>query len=204
MITVKTPMDKLVLASGNQKKLTELSDCLEPLEIKVLPQSEFFVEDAEETGLSFVENAIIKARHASKISGLPALADDSGLEVDALSGAPGIYSARYANGRGDAANNEKLLERMAQIPAEKRTARFQCVLVFMLHEFDPVPKIFSGTWEGTIRTELCGREGFGYDPLFQPEGLQVTSAELDKSIKNQLSHRAKAIDEFYKYLKQNS
>jgi len=196
-------IQKLVLASGNKKKLQELIACLNPLDIQVVPQSDFFLDDPEETGFTFVENAIIKARYATARSGLPALADDSGLEVDALSGAPGIYSARYADGLGDAANNTKLLQRLESVPEALRTARFRCVLVYMQHEFDSMPIIFTGTWHGKIRTELCGISGFGYDPLFQPEGLDVTAAELDQSIKNQLSHRGQAIAEFYQYLKAN-
>jgi len=197
------PIHKLVLASGNKKKMAELTACLNPLDIKLVPQSDFFPDEPEETGLTFVENAIIKARYACARSGLPALADDSGLEVDALSGAPGIYSARYAHGKGDEANNIKLLEHMESVPEDLRTARFRCVLVLMQHEFDPMPVIFTGTWNGKIRTALSGVSGFGYDPLFQPDGLDITAAELDQGIKNQLSHRAKAISEFYQYLKAN-
>lgn len=195
-------INKLVLASGNAKKLAELTDCLLPLGIELLPQSEFMIEDAEETGLTFVENAIIKARHATAKSGLPALADDSGLEVDALFGAPGIYSSRYADGKGDAANNVKLLERLEGLPESQRTARFRCVLVLMQHEFDPMPMIFSGTWNGIIRPSLSGASGFGYDPLFQPDGFSLTAAELDKNEKNKISHRARAIAELHNYIKQ--
>lgn len=192
-------ISKLVLASGNKKKLNELLQCLGPMGISVLPQSEFDISDADETGLSFIENAIIKARHASAIAGLPALADDSGLEVDALHGAPGIYSARYADGAGDDANNSKLLDALAGVALEDRTARFQCVLAFIRHENDPTPAIFTGTWEGVIRTSLSGDNGFGYDPVFQPAGLNITSAELNADIKNQLSHRAQAIMQLKNY-----
>ena len=185
--------DQLVLASNNQKKLKELTACLAPLGISLIPQSEFQVQDADETGLSFIENAILKARHAALATGMAALADDSGLEVDALQGAPGIYSARYANGQGDAANNEKLLSALTDVPMEKRTARFQCVIAIVRHAADPMPLIFSGTWEGHIRLVLSGGTGFGYDPLFQPVGLEVTSAEMTPEDKNAISHRGQAI-----------
>ena len=185
--------ERLVLASNNQKKLRELTACLSPLGISLVTQSEFGVLDADETGLCFVENAIIKARHAALATGLPALADDSGLEVDALKGAPGIYSARYADGQGDAANNQKLLAALVDVAEVDRTARFHCVIAIMRHATDPMPLIFSGSWEGHIRTTLSGTTGFGYDPLFQPLGLTVTSAELPSEQKNQLSHRARAI-----------
>lgn len=185
--------DQLVLASNNQKKLNELTACLSPLGITLIPQSEFHVQDADETGLSFIENAILKARHAALATGMAALADDSGLEVDALQGAPGIYSARYADGQGDAANNIKLLAALAHVPMEQRTARFQCVIAIVRHAADPMPLIFSGTWEGHIRTALSGATGFGYDPLFQPNGMSVTSAEMTPEDKNALSHRGQAI-----------
>lgn len=191
---------KIVLASGNRKKLAELTRCLEPLNIEVLPQSDFFSEEAEETGLTFVENAIIKARFAAEKTGLPALADDSGLEVDFLSGAPGIYSSRYAGGEGDEANNQKLLAELAVAGEGQRQARFQCVLVFMRHGADPVPGIFSGSWQGQIRQSLSGSSGFGYDPLFQPDGFDITSAEMAPEQKNALSHRARAMDQFFKYM----
>jgi len=185
--------DQLVLASNNQKKLKELTACLSPLGISLVPQSEFQVDDADETGLSFIENAILKARHAALATGLPALADDSGLEVDALQGAPGIYSARYADGLGDAANNDKLLAALSDLPSEQRTARFQCVIAIVRHATDPMPLIFSGTWEGYIRESLSGTTGFGYDPLFQPVGFSLTSAEMAPEEKNALSHRGRAV-----------
>ncbi|MBR9827755.1 MAG: XTP/dITP diphosphatase [Oceanospirillales bacterium] len=190
-------MDKIVLASGNRGKLKEFGEIFAPLQIEVMPQSAFAVQDAEETGLSFVENAILKARHAARITGLPALADDSGLEVDALNGAPGIYSARYAGeGCGDDENNAKLLQALVQVPAEQRTARFQCVLVFMRHAEDPTPLICQGSWEGRILTAPHGHNGFGYDPLFYVPEADCASAELNPEQKQQYSHRGKAVRQF--------
>jgi len=190
-------IDKIVLASGNRGKLKEFGEIFAPLQIEVMPQSDFAVHDAEETGLSFVENAILKARHAARITGLPALADDSGLEVDALNGAPGIYSARYAGeGCGDDENNAKLLQALAQIPADKRSARFQCVLVFMRHAEDPTPLICQGSWEGHILAEPQGHNGFGYDPLFYVPEMDCASAELTPEQKQQYSHRGKAVRQF--------
>lgn len=161
--------------------------------IEVLPQNQFISEEAEETGLSFIENAILKARHAARASGLPALADDSGLAVDALGGAPGIYSARYADGKGDAANNAKLLEALRDVPDEQRTAQFICALALVQHADDPVPVICEGAWEGRILHAAQGEHGFGYDPLFLVPELDVSSAELPAEQKNQLSHRARAM-----------
>lgn len=184
---------RVVLASNNKGKLRELGELLADQHIQVLPQSEFDIPDAVEDGLSFVENAIIKARHAAKISGLPAIADDSGLEVDALKGAPGIYSARYADGQGDAANNAKLLEALADVPEEQRTARFRCLMVFMRHAEDPTPLICQGTWEGRILREPQGANGFGYDPLFLVPGENASAAELPAEIKNAQSHRGQAL-----------
>ena len=157
---------KIVLASNNAGKLKEFQQLLADRQLDVLPQAQFDICDAEETGLSFVENAIIKARHASKIAGLPAIADDSGLEVDFLDGAPGIYSARFSGtDANDAKNNKKLLESLHDVPDEKRRARFQCVLVYMRHPLDPTPLICQGTWEGRILKQAQGSNGFGYDPL---------------------------------------
>ncbi len=184
---------KIVLASGNQGKLKEFNQVLRELGVEVVPQSEFAVEDADETGLSFVENAIIKARHACEITGLPALADDSGLEVDALLGAPGIYSARFAGPSAtDADNNQKLLQQLA-VRDEPRTARFRCVLVYMRHAKDPTPLICQGSWEGEILRTPSGANGFGYDPLFYIPELDKASAELAPVEKNSLSHRGKAV-----------
>lgn len=189
-------INKLVLASGNQGKLREFSQLFANKDIQVIPQNEFGTIEAEETGLSFVENAILKARNACKFSGLPSLADDSGLEVDALQGAPGIYSARYAGiDASDKDNYLKLLEALKDVPAEKRSAHFQCVLVYMRHENDPTPQVFQGSWEGQILTEPSGTEGFGYDPVFFIPSENCSSAELSKDKKNALSHRGQAIQE---------
>lgn len=183
---------QLVLASNNAGKLAELSAMLAPSHIEVLPQSAFAIEDADETGLSFVENAILKARHAARISGLPALADDSGLAVDALGGAPGIYSARYAGDHGnDAANNAKLLQALSGM--DNRRAQFVCALALVRHADDPLPIICEGLWRGQILTAARGDNGFGYDPLFQPDGMTCASAELSKAEKNTVSHRALAL-----------
>lgn len=187
-------MHRIVLASSNQKKLLELQSLLSALAMDVLPQSQFSIPDAVEDGLSFVENAIIKARHAAKLSGLPAIADDSGIAVDALDGKPGIYSARFANSHGDdAANNKKLLQCLHDVPEAQRTAQFHCVLVFMRHAEDPVPLICHGVWSGTILFSARGENGFGYDPLFWVPTHQCSSAELDKEEKNRISHRGQAM-----------
>lgn len=187
-------INKIVLASGNKGKLKEFNHVLADLGVEVVPQSEFNVSDADETGLSFVENAILKARHAAEVTGLPALADDSGLEVDALQGAPGIYSARFSGeGATDAKNNELLLEKLKDVPSEQRSARFRCVLVFMRHAKDPTPLICQGSWEGTILEQASGSNGFGYDPLFWIPELEKASAELAPEQKNELSHRGQAV-----------
>jgi XTP/dITP diphosphohydrolase len=181
----------VLLASSNTGKLRELGAVLAPLGMTLKSQSEFNVPEAEETGLSFVENAIIKARAAAAHSGLPAIADDSGLEVDYLNGAPGIYSARYSSG-GDAANNARLLDELRDVPAAQRGARFQCVLVYMRHERDPMPLVCQASWEGAILLAPVGEHGFGYDPLFYVPEHQCSAAELPPEIKNRISHRAKA------------
>ena len=187
-------MQKIVLASSNRGKLNEFNQVLGELDYEVVPQSGFDVPDADETGLSFVENAIIKARHASRISGLPALADDSGLEVDLLDGAPGIFSARFSGEHAtDDKNNAKLISMLSSFPEEQRTARFQCLLVFMRHAEDPTPLICQGTWEGRIVLEPRGSNGFGYDPLFYIPDLNCCSAELAPDQKNSLSHRGQAV-----------
>ncbi len=195
-------MQKIVLASNNRGKVRELGEMLAALDMEVVPQAEFDIEDADETGLTFVENAIIKARHAAELSGLPAIADDSGLEVDALNGAPGIYSARYAGpGANDEKNLAKLLDALKDVPEEKRTARFQCLLVYMRHAEDPTPIICQGTWEGMITTEPHGENGFGYDPVFYVPQHGCTSAELTPEQKNALSHRGQAIRQLVSVLK---
>jgi XTP/dITP diphosphohydrolase len=185
---------ELVLASGNVGKIREFQQLLTPLGWTLRAQSDFDTPEAAETGLSFVENAIIKARNAASYSGLPALADDSGLEVDALKGAPGIYSARYAGPENsDQANNQKLLAELAAVSPEQRTARFQCVLAFMRHDQDPTPLICQASWEGYIVDLPKGNNGFGYDPLFYIPALDCCSAQLAPEQKNKLSHRAKAM-----------
>lgn len=185
-------MDKLVLASGNAGKLKELSSLLTPLGIEVLPQSAFNVSEAEEPHPSFVENAIAKARHAARATGLPALADDSGLCVDALGGAPGVLSARFAGDpKSDARNNALLLERLAGEP--NRRARFYCALALVRHADDPQPIIACGEWHGEILEATRGHGGFGYDPLFLVPDLGQTAAEIDHELKNVLSHRGKAM-----------
>ena len=187
-------MNKIVLATGNLGKVKELGELLNQHNIDVVPQSEFNVGDVAETGTTFVENEIIKARHAAKITGLPAIADDSGLEVDALNGAPGVYSARFAGAVAtDADNNAKLLSELTGVEKSKRTARFHCVLVFMAHENDPTPVICHGTWEGEILETPAGEQGFGYDPLFWVESEHKASAELTREEKGALSHRGKAL-----------
>jgi XTP/dITP diphosphohydrolase len=187
-------MKQIVLASNNPGKVREIGQMLADLELEVLPQSSFNIEEVEETGLSFVENAIIKARHAAAAAGLPAIADDSGLEVDALNGAPGIYSARYAGpGASDTENLQKLLADLEKVPQEHRTARFQCLMVYMRHAQDPTPLICQGTWEGRIMFEPRGKSGFGYDPVFFVPSHDCTSAELASEVKNQLSHRGQAL-----------
>ena len=185
-------MDKLVLASGNAGKLKELSSLLAPLGIEVLPQSAFNVSEAEEPHPSFVENAIAKARHAARATGLPALADDSGLCVDVLGGAPGVLSARFAGEpKSDARNNALLLERLAGEP--NRHARFYCALALVRHADDPQPIIACGEWRGEILETPRGQGGFGYDPLFLVPDLDQTAAEIDRELKNVLSHRGKAM-----------
>jgi len=189
---------RVVLATGNAGKVRELSGCLADLGIEVVPQAEFAVPEAEETGLSFVENAIIKARNAALHTGLPAIADDSGIEVDALKGAPGIYSVRYAGANAsDAANNAKLLAALSGIAAEHRQARYRCVLVYMRHAEDPMPTICCGTWEGLLIDHPRGDGGFGYDPLFWLPAQQCTAAELPPAAKQRLSHRGKALAELH-------
>ena len=187
-------MSTIVLASNNPGKVREFNALLADHHISVVPQSEYGVPEADETGLSFVENAILKARHAALLTGLPAIADDSGIEVDALNGAPGIYSARYAgHGAGDRANLEKLLADLDDIPEQQRSARFQCLMVYMRHANDPTPLICQGTWEGRILDAPRGSEGFGYDPVFFVPTHGCSSAELPPEVKNALSHRGQAL-----------
>ncbi|MDR3478218.1 MAG: RdgB/HAM1 family non-canonical purine NTP pyrophosphatase [Gammaproteobacteria bacterium] len=185
---------KIVFASNNQGKIRELQSLLMPFDLDITPQAEFGVDDIEETGLTFVENAILKARHASLQTGLAAIADDSGLSVPALNGAPGIYSARFAGlPSNSAANIQKLLTAMQDLPESKRHAFFQCVLVYLASAEDPTPLICHGVWHGTILTKSQGTDGFGYDPVFFVPTENKTAAELPLEIKNQLSHRGKAL-----------
>jgi XTP/dITP diphosphohydrolase len=186
-----TQNSTVVLASGNAGKLRELAGILTPLGVSLVSQAKFSVPEVEETGLCFVENAILKAREAARSSGLPAIADDSGLAVDYLEGAPGIHSARYS-GEGDTANNTKLLCALAEIPEEQRGARFHCALVFMRHALDPLPIVCLASWEGRILEAPRGENGFGYDPLFYVPDYQCSSAELPREVKNRISHRAQA------------
>lgn len=184
----------IVLASGNQGKLSEIQAVLADQPYTLQPQSQYSVEDVEETGLSFVENALIKSRHAAKVTGLPAMADDSGIEVDYINGAPGIYSARYAGQPcDDQANNDKLLKALNGVPFAQRTARFQCVIVLLRHANDSMPLICTGTWDGVIVESAVGNNGFGYDPLFHVPTHKCTSAELTPEQKNKISHRGQAL-----------
>ncbi|RUR30102.1 RdgB/HAM1 family non-canonical purine NTP pyrophosphatase [Vreelandella andesensis] len=192
----------LVLASGNVGKLREFNQLLAPLGLDVRPQAEFGVQDVDETGLTFVENALLKAREASKISGLPALADDSGLEVDALHGAPGIYSARYAGEpKSDERNNEKLLASLSSYAEGQRSGRYWCVLVYLRHAEDPVPVIVQRSWEGEILAHPRGNGGFGYDSLFWLPDQGMSVAELPSETKNRLSHRGRALQGLAELLK---
>lgn len=194
-------MTALVLASANPGKLRELAAMLADFGYRLRAQSEFGVESVPETGTTFVENAIIKARHAAAETGLPALADDSGIEVDALYGAPGVHSARFAGAdAGDDANNALLVEKMRGVPAERRGARYRAVIVLMCHAADPSPLICEGSWEGIIQLEPRGEGGFGYDPYFYLPDLGCTSAELSAGEKNRLSHRGQAIAELLRRL----
>jgi XTP/dITP diphosphohydrolase len=187
-----TAFNELVLASHNAGKLKELQAMLGDA-VRLRSIGEFSSVEPEETGLSFVENAILKARNAARISGLPALADDSGLAVDHLGGAPGIYSARYADGQGDAANNAKLLDALKDVPDAQRGAQFVCALALVRHADDPLPILCEGLWHGRILHQARGEQGFGYDPLFWVEDCQRSAAELPAAEKNRLSHRARAM-----------
>jgi XTP/dITP diphosphohydrolase len=185
---------QIVLASSNPGKVREINQMLEGLHLTVVPQSDFKVPDADETGLTFIENALLKARNATRRTGLPAIADDSGIEVDYLNGAPGIFSARYAGkGASDEQNLKKLLDELEGIPEAERSARFQCLMVYLRHEFDPTPVICQGTWEGRILFEPRGKNGFGYDPIFFVPTHNCSSAELPPDVKNKLSHRGQAL-----------
>lgn len=187
---------RIVLASGNAGKLREMQQLLGDTGVHLVSQRELGIEGPEETGLTFIENALLKARHAARESGLPALADDSGLSVDALRGAPGIHSARYAGNHGDdEANNRKLLEALRDVPDAGRSARFLCVIAFLRHPEDPEPLICEGVWSGRIGHQPAGTNGFGYDPLFRVPGHDCSSAELPPEVKNRLSHRGRALQQ---------
>jgi len=184
----------IVFASNNPGKVREVSQILAPLHLEVVSQAQFRVPEAEETGLTFVENALIKARNASRHTELPAIADDSGLEVDALNGRPGIHSARFAgDGASDRDNLERLLRELEGLGPSRRSARFQCLMVYLRHAEDPTPLICQGTWEGSIGLQPAGENGFGYDPVFQVPGHHCTAAQLDPGEKNRLSHRGQAL-----------
>ncbi|SEA18379.1 MAG: RdgB/HAM1 family non-canonical purine NTP pyrophosphatase [Candidatus Thiothrix putei] len=192
---------RIVLASGNAGKLREFNAMLADLGIEFVRQSEFGVQDADETGLTFVENALIKARNAAQHTGMPAMADDSGIVVDALGGAPGLYSARYAGEHGDdAANNAKLLQALQDVPDAQRTARFYCCIVYLRHAEDQLPIIAEASWEGRILHSLSGANGFGYDPLFYVPTHGCSSAELPPEEKNRISHRGQALRKLHELL----
>ncbi|SFT83826.1 XTP/dITP diphosphohydrolase [Kosakonia arachidis] len=187
-------MQKVVLATGNAGKVRELASLLNDFGLDVVAQTELGVESAEETGLTFIENAILKARHAAQVTGLPAIADDSGLAVDALLGAPGIYSARYSGvDATDQQNLEKLLDALKSVPDEQRTAQFHCVLVYLRHADDPTPLVCHGSWPGVIARQPAGSGGFGYDPIFFVPSEDKTAAELTREEKNAISHRGQAL-----------
>lgn len=195
-------MMRVVLATNNKGKIRELQALLMPLQMEVLPKSQFTTDDVAETGTTFVANALIKARHAAQVSGLPAIADDSGIEVDALGGAPGIYSARYAGERAsDADNLYKLLEAMQSVPDPLRTARYRCALVYVHSAEDDHPLCCEATWEGSIARVPQGEGGFGYDPIFWLPEYQQTSAQISAALKNQLSHRANALQQLLSLLR---
>lgn len=191
-------MQRIVLASSNRGKLAEFNTLLADSQFEVIPQTELGVEDIEETGLTFVENALLKARNASRVTGLPALADDSGICVSHLRGAPGLYSARYSGGHGNAeANNARLLHELDGTTQEQRGAFFICVLALLWHAEDPAPLIAEGRWHGRVLEAPRGTRGFGYDPLFLPHGETLSAAELEPSIKNRLSHRGQAMEKLH-------
>lgn len=194
---------KAVLASSNAGKLRELAAILAPLGYELISQSALGIDTPPETGVTFAENALLKARHAARLSGLPALADDSGIEVDALGGRPGVYSARYAGeGATDLANLQKMLEELRGVPTDRRSARYQCVIAFVRGADDPAPLIAHGSWEGRVLAAPRGTNGFGYDPIFQPAGLALSAAELSAEEKNAQSHRGEALRVLARLLRQ--
>lgn len=187
-------MQKIILATNNAGKVQEFQQMLSVANWQIVPQSDLGIESVEETGLTFIENAILKARHAAQVTGLPALADDSGLVIDALNGAPGIYSARYSGAHADfAAHISKVLVEMTDVPEAQRSARFYCALAYLTHPADPTPVIACGSWSGQILFKPCGTEGFGYDPIFWLPTHHCSAAELATAEKNQISHRAQAL-----------
>ncbi|HTM63172.1 MAG TPA: RdgB/HAM1 family non-canonical purine NTP pyrophosphatase [Gammaproteobacteria bacterium] len=197
-------MNKLILATGNAGKIKEMTELLRPLQIEVIPQAELNISDAEEPGLTFVENALLKARHAARISGLPALADDSGLAVDALHGRPGIHSARYAGTPASSQKNiDKLLDEMKLVPSDKRQAQFHCVLALLTSADDPTPIICDGIWRGMILQQPQGDGGFGYDPVFLVPTENKSASQLAPDVKNKLSHRGKALRMLIQILKES-
>lgn len=192
---------KVVLASKNAGKIRELKELLKNFPIEIVLQSDLCVEEIKETGSTFIENALIKARHASHMTGLPAIADDSGLTVSILNGAPGIYSARYAGARATAKDNiNKLLSALKEVPDEKRSAAFHCILVYLSHDKDPIPLVCDGIWHGMILHEPKGEDGFGYDPVFYVPAEKKTAAELPLALKNKISHRGIALQSLIKKL----
>jgi len=194
---VHEPVHKIIIASGNRGKIAEINSVLAEQVVELVSKNEFNIDDPEETGLSFIENAILKARYSSGLGGLPALADDSGLVVDSLNGRPGIYSSRYAGiDAGDEQNVTKLLKDMEGFSDNKRSAYFFCAIAFVLHESDPTPVIAEARWNGQVAKSPSGSNGFGYDPVFYLNSQQCTAAELDSKLKNSLSHRAKALKKF--------
>lgn len=196
-------MQKVVLATGNAGKVRELAHLLADFGLDVVAQTELGVESAEETGLTFIENAILKARHAAAVTGLPAVADDSGLAVDFLGGAPGIYSARYAGvDASDQQNLDKLLVALKDVPQGQRSAQFHCVLVYMRHAEDPTPLVCHGSWAGEITFAQAGEGGFGYDPIFYVPELSKTAAELSREEKSAVSHRGQALKLLFAAMKE--
>ncbi|NNE36905.1 MAG: RdgB/HAM1 family non-canonical purine NTP pyrophosphatase [Gammaproteobacteria bacterium] len=197
-------MSQVVLASNNPGKLAEITRILADMDMTLVTQSDLNVPEVEETGKSFVENALLKARNASAISGFPAIADDSGIEVDILNGEPGIYSARYAGiGATDEANLKLLVDNITKAGGDRPVARYQCVIVYMRHASDPMPLIAEGTWEGYLVTDPLGDNGFGYDPIFYVPEYQCTSAQLEPEIKNMISHRGMALKKLAEKLHAN-
>lgn len=198
-------MQKIVLATGNPGKVRELAHLLADFGLDVVAQTDLGVESAEETGLTFIENAILKARHAAAITGLPAIADDSGLAVDVLGGAPGIYSARYAGvDASDQQNLDKLLVTLKDVPQNQRGAQFHCVLVYLRHAEDPTPLVCHGSWDGEILFAEAGKGGFGYDPIFHVPALGKSAAELTREEKSAVSHRGKALKLLLAAMKEKS